>query len=174
MPLTGCSKIAIAPPGNKLKAFSAAEFETVRKVADRILPGQEGTLAASALDVARAADTLVARLNLRLRNDLHQVLHTFEAMPMMALSFTPFSKLEGAAADRYLANWEDSWIPALRQAFQGLRRMVAGIYYADPRSWGPIAYDGPWVGNRDMGYGLDNESFAPGLVNPNVYLKFAE
>ena len=43
-----------------------------------------------------------------------------------------FRRLELAARERYLLGWSTSRVPQRRAAYQGLKRLVAFLAYADP------------------------------------------
>lgn len=58
---------------------------------------------------------------------------------------TRFSRLSLQDRAAVLSAWERSGWSLKRQIFQALRRLSAFSWYADPRSWDHIGYDGPWV-----------------------------
>jgi hypothetical protein len=171
IPLASCAGQRAPVPDFELKYFSPEEYRTVSRVAAVMLPGGDGAPPAADLEVAAHADKLIATLNPVMQEQFHQMLQIFEHLPVLALKLTPFSRQAEKGALEYLWIWRNSRMGMQRQGFNALKRLAAGIYYADPRSWGAIGYEGVWVGNRDMGYGLDNKGWTE-LVNPNVYKKF--
>jgi hypothetical protein len=171
IPLSGCGRVAARPPAFKLQFFSAEEYRTVERLAQVMLPGSPGAPSASELEVARQADRLLGGADPVRQEQLHQVLALFEDVPIVAGKWQPFTRQDVAGAQEYLRAWQTSRIALLRQGFNGLKRLAAGIYFADPRSWEAIGYEGAWVGTRDLGYGADNQEWGP-LVNPHVYATF--
>ncbi len=167
----GCAEPSFRAPGFELRYFSPFEYAVVNRVADRVVPGVHGLPGPGVLGVARQADGVMALLDPSLKAQFHQLLTLFDRVPILAGRLGPFVTQGPRGAEAYLAAWEDSPFEMLRHGFQGLRRLAAAVYYADPGIWGLIGYAGPWVGRIDVGYGLDNQGNGP-LVNPNVYSKF--
>lgn len=54
-----------------------------------------------------------------------------------------FARLPPARQEAWLRRWETSRVPALRTAFQALRRLVLTTWYGDPASFAAIGYRGP-------------------------------
>jgi choline dehydrogenase-like flavoprotein len=54
-----------------------------------------------------------------------------------------FARLSAARQEGWLRRWERSRVPALRSAFQGLRRLVLATRYQDPAAHAGIGYPGP-------------------------------
>ncbi len=173
LPLLGCSRSPAPDPGFKLQFLSPDEYRTVARLADVMVPGGARAPSGKAIEVARRADELLGRLNPLIQDQFHELISTFEGMPLLARSFRPFWAQSAAGAEAYLAAWRDSPLPQMRQGFQGLKRLTAAIYFADSRTWDAIGYDGVWVGERDLGYGVDNQGWGD-LVNPHVYAKFGD
>lgn len=169
-PTAGCSRNANLPPF-KLHFFSAEGYQAVLQIADVLLPGGVGAVAASKYEVARKADRVLGTLNTTIQTQLRWLLLLFDRVPFLARSLTPFYYLSGQAAINYLRYWQHGNLGFMLQGFNGLRRLAVGIYYADERSWAAIGYDGPWIGAKDLGYGIDNQAVGE-LVNKNVYSKF--
>jgi choline dehydrogenase-like flavoprotein len=57
-----------------------------------------------------------------------------------------FATLPEPARVRWLRAWETSRLPALRSAFQALRRLVLATAYADPRTHAELGFPGPLLG----------------------------
>ncbi len=167
----GCAGPAFRAPGFQLRYFSPFEYAVVTRVADRIVPGGYGLPDPGSLGVARQADGVLALLDPSLEADFHQLLTLFDRVPILAGRLGSFLTQGPRGADAYLAAWENSPFELLRHGFQGLRRLAAAVYYADPRTWAILHYAGPWVGRIDVGYGLANQGNGP-QVNPNVYSRF--
>lgn len=64
--------------------------------------------------------------------------------------FTPlrFSRQSVEARTAVLQEWEASVLSPKRQIFQALRRTVVFTWASQPRNWGQLAYEGPWVGTK--------------------------
>lgn len=171
LPLAGCARPPVRPPDFKLKFLTAGEYRTVERLGDVLLPGGHGAAMASAYDLARQADALLAGLDPHMQEQFRQFLGIFESVPVFGWKLQVFSAQNDVDAAEYLSAYQNSGLAVLRQGFSGLKRLAVGTYFADPRSWKAIGYDGAWVGKRDLGYGLDNQGWGD-LINPNVYRKF--
>ncbi len=172
LPLVGCARSVPKAPDFKLKFLSVGEYRTIERIAAVMLPGGSGAEPAGLYGVARQADLMLDGLDPLMQEQFHQVLMLFESVPVLGWKLQVFSAQNDVAATEYLRAWQHSSIGVLRQGFAGLKRLAVGVYFSDPRSWEAIGYDGVWVGNRDMGFGIDNQSWEGDLVNPNVYRKF--
>jgi hypothetical protein len=170
LPLAGCRRPAPVPDF-KLAFLSPEEFRTVQRLADLLTPGDDLSPPARDLGVARQADALLATLDPLVQEQFQQLLGLFEGVPLLALRAARFSDQSDSGAAGYLGAWARSCIPQMRQGFAGLKRLATGIYYADPRTWPALGYDGVWIGERDRGAGRDSQSWDT-LVNPHVYEKF--
>ena len=123
----------VGPPTPEPEGWSAAAIATLEVVAETIAEGDGGRrarLAAAALDLA--ADPAQVR-------QLKLVLAAFES-PVANLLLTGrptrFSRLDLAAREAYLRSWATSAIPQRRTAYQGLKRLLAFLAYADPGETG--------------------------------------
>jgi hypothetical protein len=56
-----------------------------------------------------------------------------------------FTQLPPEAQDEVLTKLEASDRDLLRGAFQGVKCLVFMGYYRDPRTWGVLGYEGPWL-----------------------------
>ena len=56
----------------------------------------------------------------------------------------PFPRAAAARQDAMLAQWSTSPVPIARAVFEGVRRLVVGVYYSLPESWDDIGYLGPY------------------------------
>lgn len=184
LPLTACSRPSARPPGFRLAFFTPGEYRTIERLAAVMLPGGHGAEPAGAYDVARQADALLSRLDPLTQEQFRQFLFVFESVPVLGGKLKAFSAQDDQEAFDYLRAYQNSPIRALRQGFDGLKRLVIGVYYADPRSWKAIGYDGAWLGNPAVfASGRARPGSAPGraraadreswdLVNPNVFRRF--
>jgi len=62
----------------------------------------------------------------------------------------PFTLLEPDEQDRALRAWQDSSIELRRTGFQAIRTIVIASYYASPKTWKAVGYDGPPSGFYDQ------------------------
>ncbi|MBM3270792.1 MAG: hypothetical protein FJZ01_24440 [Candidatus Sericytochromatia bacterium] len=170
LPLSGCSAGPAEAPDFPLRFFSPEEYRTVARLCDVIAPGGHGAPAAADLAVARQADALLATLNPDIQEQVRQLLSVFEHWPILALQWRPFSAQGAEGALSYLTAWQQSPVTTLRVGAAALGRLIAGIYYADSRSWEAIGYEGVWIGTRGAPDGAGKDW--PDLVNNNVYRKF--
>lgn len=119
----------VGPPAPAPAGWPAAVLATLAEVAETITEGdavRRANLAAAALDAAADPSQV---LQLRL------VLRAFESRAVnLLLTGRPvrFSGLDQAGRERYLLGWATSRVPQRRTAYQGLKRLVAFLAYADP------------------------------------------
>lgn len=52
-------------------------------------------------------------------------------------------KLSSSQIEKILDSWRQSELVILRSAFNGLKNIVLGVWYADHRSWSEVGYPGP-------------------------------
>jgi hypothetical protein len=55
----------------------------------------------------------------------------------------PFTRLGPEAQDGVLTAWRDSRIGIRRAGYQVLRKLTAGVHYAQPSTWASVGYPGP-------------------------------
>lgn len=119
----------IGPPAPPPPGWPAPALATLALVAETIAEGdaiRRANLAAGALELA--ADPSQVR-------QLRLVLRAFESRAAnLAFTGRPvrFSALDQSGRERYLLGWATSRIPQRRTAYQGLKRLLAFLAYADP------------------------------------------
>jgi choline dehydrogenase-like flavoprotein len=119
----------VGPPTPDLEGWPATLLATLANVAETLVEGEGGRrarLAAAALDMA-ADPAQVAQLRL--------VLRAFDSRPanlVLTGRAIRFSDLDIPAREVYLRSWATSAIPQRRTAYQGLKRLLAFLSYADP------------------------------------------
>src|SRR5829696_2616952 len=121
------------PPAPDPEGWSPAALATLAAIGETIVRGdadRRARLAAAALDLA--ADPAQVR-------QLKLVLRAFES-PALNLVLTGrrirFSDLDQPAREAYLLAWATSRIAQRRTAYQGLKRLLAFLAYADPGETG--------------------------------------
>ncbi len=123
----------VGPPTPDPVGWSPAALRTLALVAETIAAGdgeRRARLAAAALDLA-ADPAQVVQLKLVLR-----AFETRAANLLLTGRPTRFSDLDQAAREAYLLAWATSRIPQRRTAYQGLKRLLAFLAYADPGETG--------------------------------------
>jgi choline dehydrogenase-like flavoprotein len=119
----------VGPPTPEPAGWSPAELDTLTAVADTFVAGgapRRARLAAAALTLAADPDQV---LQLRL------VLRAFDsrlANLLLTGRADRFRRLDLPGRERYLLGWATSRIPHRRAAYQGLKRLLAFLAYADP------------------------------------------
>jgi hypothetical protein len=109
--------------------WTAAELETLAVVAETFVPGdgvRRARLAADGLS-AVADPSQIAQLRLVLR-----LMESRVANLALAGRASGFSSLDPAARERYLLGWAQSSVPQRRTVYQGLRKLLTFLAYADP------------------------------------------
>src|SRR6187397_3157028 len=124
---------APGPPAPVPEGWSAGALATLAAIGETIVSGdahRRARLAAAALDLA--ADPAQVR-------QLKLVLAAFESRAAnLLLTGRPvrFSDLDQPSREAYLLAWATSRIPQRRSAYQGLKRLLAFLAYADPGETG--------------------------------------
>jgi choline dehydrogenase-like flavoprotein len=132
----------------------AKERETLRLLADAIVPRTEGPLAASASDlgVDALAAQAIAGLPAAAQAQFRQLLRVVESSAFNLLLTgrpTRFSRLDSEAREAYLRSWSRSRLAVKRRAFHAVKRLAAFLYYTalpDGRAnpvWPTIGYRAP-------------------------------
>lgn len=171
LPLAGCQRRAFTAP-EPLAFFDPEQWNTLHAASLRLMPDGPNRLGAGEIDIASAADHLLAKASPPLQAQFRQLLDTFEDWTWLALRFKPFTAMSPAEQDAYLRAWQSSSLALQRQGFNGLNKTCAMLFYMDPRSWAQIGFFGPWIGKFDFGLGLDNQGDMPSPVNPNIYAEY--
>jgi choline dehydrogenase-like flavoprotein len=125
--------VVAGPPAPEPAGWSPTVLATLAAIGETIVRGdadRRARLAAAALDLA--ADPAQVR-------QLKLVLLAFESRAAnLLLTGRPvrFSDLDQPAREAYLLAWATSRIPQRRSAYQGLKRLLAFLAYADPGETG--------------------------------------
>ena len=134
--------------------FASKERETLRALADAIVPRTAGPLAASASDlgVPDLAAQAIAELPADVQRQFRQLLRAVESPPLnLILTGRPvaFSRLGPEAREEYLRSWARSRLAVKRRGFHAIKRLACFLYYAavpDGKTnptWPAIGYRGP-------------------------------
>ena len=126
--------------------LSPAHRAVLEALARRVVP--------HAFEAGSGRIDLVARVEERMRDAPPHRQREFEvALRVLgsraaALVFSrltsPFPRLTPDRQDAVLARWSTSPVVAARSVYQGLRRVILGVYYSQPESWDEIGYLGPF------------------------------
>lgn len=133
-------------PATELKFLSLAEFNVFAAFADRIIPGGENHVVASALQVAEKADAVMWRAEPGSQAEFKQLLGLFEnALPGLLLDGhgRPFTALAPLDQDRVIDRWRRSGITLRRSGYQALKRLACACYYGSPETHAGLGYHGP-------------------------------
>src|SRR3990170_4894917 len=131
----------------------AKERESLRMLADTIVPRTDGPLAASASDlgVPALAEQAIANVPPTVQEEFRTLLHAVEN-PALNLLLTGrpvrFSGLSSQAREAYLKSWAHSRMGVKRRGFHSIKRLVCGLYYSavedgGNRAWPAMGYAPP-------------------------------
>jgi hypothetical protein len=96
--------------------------------------------------VASFVDQHMATMRPKMRKDLLGFFGLVEhELPLGSGYTSRFTQLPPEAQDEVLTKLEASDRDLLRGAFQGVKCLVFMGYYRDPRTWGVLGYEGPWL-----------------------------
>jgi hypothetical protein len=137
---TGTSRAALGADGEAILAAVAPV------VLDGALP-PPGADRQSALDeTLDGIDRAVAGLPPRARDELAQ-LFALLALPPTRLALsrltTPWSEAPPERVRAFVERLRDSRFALLRSAYDALHQLIYASWYANPRAWPAIGYDGP-------------------------------
>ncbi|MDX1539290.1 hypothetical protein [Arsukibacterium sp.] len=108
---------------------------------------EDATLAATELERTKAAvNDFLPFLPLRQQQQMFQLFNLL-ANRISRLGMTGHvSQLEELTVQQRLAlldSWRDSYLALLQQAYHGLRELLYGAYYGQPKHWQALAYTAP-------------------------------
>lgn len=127
-------------PALSAEALGAAGITTLQSALEALLPDD-----VPAESIASGVDSFLAGGDPFDAEQLRMALTVLEHAAAPGLYWRRFSRLSLEERRAALGRWERSSIALFRQIFQALRRLALYAWYADPRSWDSIGYDGPWV-----------------------------
>lgn len=134
------------PAGDTPVSLTVKELAVVRAIVEALLPGDGDLLAGLELGVHQRIDEEVWSQSADARSDLKAAVQVIEHLPVLFGHPGRLTRLSPAARLDVLAAMLRSAPTPLVQAVSGLRQLALMLYYADPRTWPAIGYDGPWVG----------------------------
>lgn len=133
-------------PSEPLSYFTPREFSIVHAVAEAMITVPPGQPTVTDVPVALNADRLMARNPQDAQKDIHRLLALFDnalAGFLLVGTTAPFTQLDLAGRQAFLARWERHRLPVLRTGFVALKRLTMACYYGDPRTYRGIGYPGP-------------------------------
>jgi Gluconate 2-dehydrogenase subunit 3 len=135
-------------------ALSLADYCIVHALAARICAADEdGVISAEQVGVAAFVDGFVAAMDAPQRTDLQRLLQYIEHLaPLVQGRRRRFTQLPPAHQDAVLAALETHPVELIRGGFQCLKGLIFMGFYRDPRTWGLLHYEGPWVGRPPGGF----------------------
>jgi len=138
-----------------LQALDPHSYTTLVAVADRMCAAKGDLPTASEVQVAEQVDLLMGRMDPHDVRDLLRVLRWLES-PMSGGLFhrggQPFSAWDPVTQERMLESWRTSRWRVDRTAFDALHGLCQAPYWAHPKLWPHVGYDGP----PDFSAGLGN------------------
>lgn len=134
------------PAGDVALALSTKEMVVVRALVDALLPGDaEGLPSGLAVDVHQRIDEEVWAQPDAVRTDLKAALQLLEHSPPLLGRLGRFTSLPQPARvavyDAMLKRGPDVVV----QAATAMKQLSHLHYFAHPRVWPHLGYDGPWV-----------------------------
>ncbi len=147
----GYENFAAADETAELAFFSVKEYAVMSAAADALLPQGNGYPSHRELGIVRLLDREFAQWEPVRSKDIRLVLNLVEhgTLPF-ALTFSRFTRMDRKAQRDYLLSWGESGLNFRRAVFLALKGLLAFYYFADPRVWEQLGYDGPWLGRFDI------------------------
>jgi len=112
---------------------------------DGALPsGTEASAARS--DTLQAIEAAIAGLPPASREELGELFSLLDFAPTRSLVagiWSPWPEASAEAIAAFLDRWRTSRFALLRSGYGSLHQIVLGAWYAQPRAWPAIGYDGP-------------------------------
>jgi hypothetical protein len=140
------------PAPDELMHLSAAHYHLFNRLAEILLP-TEGSdmLPAQAVPVAVRVDQLMLGIEPGVRKQLLTGLSLFDNMSVMRFRHAArFVDLTAEDATRYMDDWVNSPIFALRAVANAAGRLVKTAYWSAPETWPAIGYAGPVTSVRGI------------------------
>jgi hypothetical protein len=136
----------MAAPAPAFKFMSADEAQVFQRLLDVMLPTQGSKLVpTSQIPVLATLDAaLLATMAPHILGGLKQGLAYFNEGPRAAFG-KPFVALDDADAARFCDQWADGREVPQRALAMGLKKLVALSYFANPPTWVPLGYPGPFT-----------------------------
>lgn len=139
-------------PKEGLTVLSPREYAVFAALARRLVPARAGWPTTDELRVALLADRILAAADVTAQQELKGLLGLFEnALSgfLFGRRTRPFTQLEASEQDAVLDEWRNSGLTLRRSGYLALRMVVLAAYYASPRTWAAVGYDGPPKGVHD-------------------------
>jgi hypothetical protein len=141
-----CAPAPARPAPAGLLVLRPGEWAVLDAAADALIPrGGAFALGAADVDLAARADRFLAAQSPELVGGLRGALLLLEwGGGLLAGRPGRFSRLSPEDRAAVMAALPRRFGLA-RQVFAGLKQLCGLLFYADPRSWPALGYDGPWV-----------------------------
>lgn len=91
-------------------------------------------------------DQAIGKLPRRTQDELREMFDLLGSLVgrlFLAGVWLNWQKADALQIDRFLNSWRDHSFSLLQQAYIGLRQLIVGSVYAEPRHWDAIGYPGP-------------------------------
>ena len=126
-------------------ALSDKEQHIVGAVVDALFPARGAFPAGRAVDVVARIDEELYAQPPALREDLKAAIQLLEHAPPVVGVLHRLSALPVDERARVFQRLMERGPAVVVQCAVSLKQLSSLAYYADPRVWGAIGYDGPWM-----------------------------
>ena len=142
--LRACVPSLATTKPDELRTLTADEYRLFSKLVPLVLPTAGSRLTPTdEIPVLKNLDEAFGGIDPKLRDDLGKGLMLFDlGAVVLGGSLTRFVNLDETAALAYCEKWQ-SGSSVQRAIFNAIKQFVCVSYWRDPRTWGPVEYDGP-------------------------------
>lgn len=136
-------KLAFA---NLTSADAAALIRIIPVMLSGALPQDPGRRSAAIGEIVRGVDVTVGYQPPLVRGEIRDLFGLLTRAVLRALIAGIWSSWNNASDQdihEFLTSWRNSRFDMLRSAYIGLNNLIVGSWYANPKSWPRIGYDGP-------------------------------
>ncbi len=147
LPAAACAPRDAGGAATSLRVIGPAELVILEAVTETFVPsGGAFPVGAREVDLARRIDALLAGQGPEVARGLRGALWLTElgAGPLSG-RFARFTRLSPASRERAIRALAESDLALPRDVFAGLKQVSLFAFYAQPESWPPTGYEGPWL-----------------------------
>ena len=142
----GMQSTRVSEPPEPLGCLSIEEYSILVAIADCLLPSNPPFPAASELRVALHIDTLLTTVHSGNATEIKLLLALFEnaaSNMMFDQHWRPFTQSTTKQQFSLLDSWRTSQLSFRRTAFRALSGLCGAAYYAQPKAYQLVGYNGP-------------------------------
>ena len=129
-----------------LQVLTETEFSILHAICERLLPQNGNFPAASELQIAEQIDSILNTADTFVQSEMKQVLQLIENALLGTLfdgHYKTFTQSTPEEQDKLLLSWQHSSLSLRRSAFKALNSLCGAAYYANPKTYSLVGYDGP-------------------------------